>query len=87
MNNESDLLAELKSIKALLALGLVRDMETTTQKILALARLGFTPSELADLLDTTAGTVSVAISQAKSKKKTKQARPKPQAPRSEADAE
>jgi DNA-directed RNA polymerase specialized sigma24 family protein len=69
MITNEDLLRELKHIKALLAMSFVRDYETKTEKIIFLNRFGFETTDIAELIGTTPGTVSVAISQAKGKKK------------------
>jgi DNA-directed RNA polymerase specialized sigma24 family protein len=68
MSEYDDLTKELKHIKALLAMNSIKDRETKTEKILFLNQFGFDANEIAILVGTTAGTVSVAISQAKSKK-------------------
>ena len=71
MNNVEDLIKEMKHIKALLAVNSLKDMDTKTDKILFLNRFGFEVSEIAKLVDSTEGSVSVAISRSKAMTKVK----------------
>lgn len=67
MSEFDELAREMKNIKALLAMGMLKDYETNKEKILFLANFGFDDSEIAQLVGTTAGSVAVAKSQAKKK--------------------
>ena len=67
MSEFSELTRELRNIKALLAMGIVKDYETDKKKILFLAKFGFDNAEIAELVGTTPGSVAVARSQAKKK--------------------
>ena len=67
MSEFNEMARELKNIKALLAMGMVKDYETSKEKILFLAKFGFGDSEIADLIGTTPGSVAVVRSQAKKK--------------------
>jgi prephenate dehydrogenase len=67
MSDYSEVTRELKHIKALLAMGQVKDFETMKEKILFLAGFGFDDSEIARLVGSTPGSVAVARSQAKKK--------------------
>lgn len=69
MSEFNELTRELKHIKALLAMGIVKDYETNKEKILFLANFGFDDSEIAQLVGTSTGSVAVAKSQAKKKRK------------------
>ena len=71
MSEFDDLTGELKNIKALLAMGFVKDYETDKEKILFLTKFGFDNAEIAELIGTTPGSVAVAKSQAKTKGKPK----------------
>lgn len=64
-----DVVHELKRIKALLAMDQIKDFDSSKEKILFLDKCGFDAQEIAELIDTTPGTVAVAKSQAKKKKK------------------
>ena len=69
MPKDDEIVKELKQIKTLLAMNLIKDLETKTEKILYLGKSGVDTSEIAKIIGTTPGTVSVAISQAKKKSK------------------
>jgi DNA-directed RNA polymerase specialized sigma24 family protein len=75
MSEQEQILGEISKkmdrVIRLLALNLIKDMKTQKEKILTLSSFGFGPSEIAELLGTTSGTVSVALSQARKKKKEK----------------
>lgn len=81
MMSDQDIVArELRAIKLLLAADLTKDMTTNQEKILYLGKCGLAPSEIAEIVGTTVGTVSVALSKEKSKKSrtTKQSKGKSQ---------
>lgn len=63
-----ELTYKLNLITRLLALNLVKDMKTQSEKIIVLASFGFGPSNIAEMLGTS-NTVSVALSNIRSKKK------------------
>lgn len=73
MENNNDILQQIsKKLSILIALGLMGDKDTVEVKenVEKLARFGLTDSEIADIIGTTPGTVSVAkvrIKKAKSK--------------------
>ena len=67
MNDFKEFTKELKHIKALLAMGYVKEFDSNKEKILFLNRFGFDDSEIAELIGTTQGSVAVARSQAKKK--------------------
>lgn len=62
VDNESMILAELKNIKALLVMIFTKDMEKKTEKMIFLSKFGLTNHEIAELTDSTSGTVSVTLS-------------------------
>ena len=62
-----ELKEKLDVITKLLALNLVKDMELQKDQIITLSSFGFQPSQVADLLGTTANTVRVALSKARKK--------------------
>ncbi|MDP2036358.1 MAG: hypothetical protein Q8L04_03180 [Ignavibacteria bacterium] len=64
----NDLVDEIKKMNRLLALVLVKDLKTN-DKFIALNDAGYQPKEIADLLNTTANTVRVTLSNARKKKK------------------
>jgi DNA-binding CsgD family transcriptional regulator len=69
MNSRDDeVLGELKKITALLSVIATRGL-TQRDQIAALARVGLTPSQIAELLGTTPNTVSVYLSQLKKQSK------------------
>lgn len=59
---------KMNVITKLLALNIVRDMKVQKDKIITLSSFGFQPSQIAELLGTTANTVSVALSKSRKKK-------------------
>lgn len=69
MNPSTEFLNEQKKTNKLLALLVLRELNSRTEQILVLSEAGFRPSEIASLVGTTANSVSVAI--AKSKKRSK----------------
>jgi DNA-directed RNA polymerase specialized sigma24 family protein len=72
MNNTfQEIIRELQCIKALIAMDRIREFETDKDKILYLAKFGFSDSEIANLVETTVGTVQVARSRAKKDSKRK----------------
>ena len=62
-----EMMTRIDLIIRLLALDIVKGMETQTDKILALSSSGFGPKDIARLLGTTANTVRVTLSKAKKK--------------------
>lgn len=70
MNEEQyeSILEKLNGITKLLALSYVQNLKTQKEKIILLNSLGFSPSEIAYMLDTTSNTVSVALAREKKKK-------------------
>ena len=76
MEENDSIIAELKKIRTMLAMALVKDLDSNTAKILMLNKCGLGSSEIADMLGTTRGTVSVAISQSKKKQSTVKPKPK-----------
>ena len=62
-----ELKEKLDVITKLLTLNLVKDMELQKDQIIALSSFGFQPSQIADLLGTTANTVRVTLSMARKK--------------------
>lgn len=75
MNDEQfkELKNKLDVIIRLLSLNLVKDMNFQKDKIVTLSSFGFEPSQIAELLGTTANTVRVALSVARKKTRTKTA--------------
>ena len=59
-SKENEILQELRRISKLLALTVTGDMKQK-EKIELLSSIGFQPKEIADLIGTTPGTVSVAL--------------------------
>jgi DNA-binding CsgD family transcriptional regulator len=59
-SKENEILQELRRISKLLALTITRELKQK-EKIELLASIGFQPKEIADLIGTTPGTVSVAL--------------------------
>ena len=57
-----EIVDELKYVKSLLGMIFTKEMESNKEKIIFLSRFGFSPTELAELLDTTSGSVSVTLS-------------------------
>ncbi len=68
MKNDDQHLEVLREISKLLVVNLKREANQT-DLIIELDKSGFTPKRIAELLGTTANTVSVALSQKKKKKK------------------
>ena len=58
------LVIELRRISVLLALNLAKG-QSQREQVYLLARVGFQPKEIADILGTTANTVSVALSRSR----------------------
>jgi DNA-binding CsgD family transcriptional regulator len=67
-SGEVEILDELRQIKGLLSLIATQGLKQRDQ-ISALARVGFTPKQIAELLGTTANTVSVYLSEIRKQKK------------------
>jgi len=65
---ENPLAVEVGRIAKLFALYLLRDIEDESKKVMRLNAVGFSPHEIAALLDKTEANVRVQISQAKKKK-------------------
>jgi DNA-directed RNA polymerase specialized sigma24 family protein len=65
---ENSLAVELGRIAKLFALYLLRDVEDESKKVIRLNAVGFSPPEIAALLDKTEANVRVQISQAKKRK-------------------
>lgn len=63
--------AKLDRVLRLLAVGAIPPDGTDKEKAIALSRAGLAPKEIAELLDTTPNTVSVALSKARRGKRTK----------------
>lgn len=63
---EEEILQELRRISKLLALAATKD-QSQRDRIALLSSIGFQPKEIADLLGTTPGTVSVTLSIMKKK--------------------
>jgi DNA-binding CsgD family transcriptional regulator len=59
----------LDQIVSLLALSVTRDSQTQTEAIMTLARAGLQPAKIAELLDTSPGSVRATQSQAGKKSK------------------
>ena len=68
--SDENLLAEIsKKLSVLISLELQRDDKKTVQEhVVNLSRFGFSTGEIAEILNTTAGTVAVTKSRAKSRK-------------------
>jgi DNA-directed RNA polymerase specialized sigma24 family protein len=62
------LAVEMGRIAKLLALYMVKDVEDESKKVSRLNAVGFSPEEIALMLDKTAGNVRVQLSQAKKKR-------------------
>lgn len=58
---EEEILRELRRISKLLVLTATKD-QTQKDRIVLLSRIGFEPKDIASLLGTTSGTVSVTLS-------------------------
>jgi len=65
-NQFEELIEKLDTIIKLLAANLVKDEEQQKNKIIELYKMGIkSPTEIANLLGTTSGTVNVALSRAR----------------------
>lgn len=60
-SKEEEILQELRRISKLLVLTATKD-QTQKDKIVLLSRIGFEPKDIANLIGTTPGTVSVTLS-------------------------
>jgi len=60
-SKEEEILQELRRISKLLVLTATKD-QTQKDKIILLSRIGFEPKDIANLIGTTPGTVSVTLS-------------------------
>lgn len=67
---ENEILQELQRISKLLALTVTRELKQQTEKIGLLYSIGFQYKEIADLIGTTPGTVSVALARIKKEAQT-----------------
>lgn len=70
-----ELLARLEKISTLLALDIVKDSPVQKDKIMALSAMGFGATEISKMLNTTAGTVNVALARARKEKLKKTTEP------------
>lgn len=75
MNKNDDILEELKRITKILCSIATKDM-IQKEQIDLLSKLGFQPKEIAELLGTSSGTVSVALVDIRKHKKAKGTRKK-----------
>jgi hypothetical protein len=69
--SNDEILAKLDMLVRLNALGMVKDLESSKDKILFLKRVGMQPKEIADLLHTTPNHVNVTLSKERSTRKSK----------------
>jgi len=67
LDSNQEILQELKKITKLLIMFVNKD-EDQTEKIRNLSSMGFQPKEIAEMIGTTANTVSVTINRLKKKK-------------------
>ena len=67
-SKEEEILQELRRISKLLVLTATKD-QTQKDRIILLSRIGFEPKDIANLLGTTPGTVSVTLSVIKKRAK------------------
>jgi DNA-binding CsgD family transcriptional regulator len=67
VSREDEVLHELRRINRLLSVIATQNL-SQTERIASLARVGFSPREIAELLETTPNTVSVYLSQARKRK-------------------
>ena len=74
--NEELMLQELKRISKLLALSLVENRNTQSDKIEMLSQYGFTNKEIANLLATTDDTVRATLSKIRKKGESKKGKSK-----------
>jgi DNA-binding CsgD family transcriptional regulator len=74
-NSTDHLLTEISlkmdNVLKLLALNLVKDLEKQKDKIIALSEFGYAPAEISKMLNTTSGTVSVALNRSRKGRKHK----------------
>ncbi len=70
---EEEILQELRRISRLLVLTATKE-QTQKDRIALLSNIGFQPKEIADLLDTTPGTVSVTLTAIRKKAKAEKAK-------------
>lgn len=68
----NELISKMNTIIRLLMTNSLKDMKKQSDKIVFLSSLGLGPSDIADLLGTTANTVSVTLSKSKRKNKLEQ---------------
>ncbi len=68
-DSENEILARLDLLVRLQALNMVKDFESSKDKILFLSAAGMQPKEIADLLETSSNNVSVTLSKARKPKK------------------
>jgi hypothetical protein len=67
----NDVIGDLDMIIRLLALNLVKDKRSQTEKILQLSSSGFAPVEISEILKTTRNVVSVTLNEAKKRRQKK----------------
>lgn len=65
------LLEEIRKVTKLLALIATKNQQTNREKIETLDSIGFQPKEIADMIGTTANTVSVILSKMRKRAKSK----------------
>jgi len=63
--DSEEILERLDLIIKLLAMNVMKGEETQKEKIIQLSKLGLQPKEIANILNTTANTVRVALSNAR----------------------
>lgn len=68
-NQFKEIISRLDLITRLLALNIVKDLQSQTDKILTLNSFGLKPKEIADYLGTTTNTVKVRLSEARKLRK------------------
>lgn len=83
---EEEILQELRRITKLLALTATRD-QIQKDRIAVLSSIGFQPKEIANLLGTTAGTVSVTLTTIRKKAKGKEGKIEESSDESQSDDE
>jgi DNA-directed RNA polymerase specialized sigma24 family protein len=72
IQDENAILSELKAIKRLLALSLIKDESSETEQVIILNRYGFQPVEISELLQKNRSTVrNILFNARKSTKKNK----------------
>ena len=62
------LMKRLGTIEKLLASSILKEKTNQKEKITTLSSFGFTPSQIAEMLDTTSNTVQVVLSRERKKK-------------------